>query len=452
MADYDFDLLVIGAGSGGVRAARVAAELGARVAVIESGKVGGTCVNAGCVPKKLLVYAAEFARAFADAPGYGYAHVTPAFDWPRLIAHKDREIARLNQVYERALQTAGVALLRGYARFEDEHTVSIGARRVSGRFILLAVGSAPRKSDIPGGELAITSDEVFSLARLPERVTLVGAGYIGLEFAGMFRALGAVTQLVHHRDQILSHFDHDVREHMAGVLRKQGMDVRCGVEVRRIERARAGQGLIAELSDGSSVLSDLVLFAIGRAPRTAGIGLPEIGIELDDDGAVRVDEYGRSSIEHVFAVGDCNGGTTLTPIAIAEGQAVARTMFGPAPVPIEHRNVPTAVFSLPAIAHVGMTEEEAREGGRELDVYRSQFTPLKHALSGRDEQCLVKLVVDRRTQRVLGCHMVGADAPEIIQGLAIAVHMGATKADFDRTLGLHPTAAEEFVTLRRAVR
>jgi glutathione reductase (NADPH) len=449
MPSFDFDLVVVGGGSGGVRAARVAAELGARVALIEAGQLGGTCVNAGCVPKKLLAYAAQFAREFADSGGYGWEAPVPAFDWPALIAQKDHEITRLNGLYQRTLERAGVTIFAGRARFEDAHSLEFGGQRLRARFVLIATGGAPRHPRCEGASLTITSDEAFHLPSLPQRVTLIGGGYVGLEFACIFHWLGARVQLVHHGAHLLSTFDQDIGEHVTQALRKHGIDVRCGVEVLRV--ARSSDGLAVALSDGDELASDLVLSAIGRTPRTAGLGLAEIGVQTNRHGAVQVDAYCRSSLEHVFAVGDCIGRFALTPVAIAEGQAVAHTLFGKAAAHVDYENVPTAVFSSPPVASVGLSEHIARLRHPELDIYRSRFTPLKNTLSGRDEQTLVKLVVDRLSQRVLGCHMVGQDAPEVIQGFALALRLGATKADFDATIGVHPTAAEEFVTLRHAV-
>jgi glutathione reductase (NADPH) len=450
MAELDFDLVVVGGGSGGVRAARVAAELGARTALIEAGPLGGTCVNAGCVPKKLLVYGAEYARAFGDATGFGFDPGPARFDWRTLLAHKDHEIARLNAAYARTLESAGVEIVHGRARFADAHTLEVGERRMRAHHVLIATGGAPHVPDVPGRALAITSDQAFHLPRLPERVLLVGAGYIGVEFAGIFNALGARVQLVQRAAQVLSGFDHDVREHLGRMLVKSGITLHSGTEACAIERGASG--LRVALTDGTAVETDLVMFATGRRPRTAQLGLDAIKVRVRADAAIVVDDYGRSSLPHVFAVGDCTGRVALTPVAIAEGEAVARTLFGGhGPVGIEYDHIPTAVFSLPPVATVGLPEHVARVRHPELDVYRSAFLPLRHRLSGRDEQSMVKLVVDRLTQRVLGCHVVGQDAPEVIQGFAIALRLGATKRDFDATIGVHPTVAEELVTLRAPV-
>jgi glutathione reductase (NADPH) len=448
--DDDFDLVVIGAGSGGVRAARVAAELGARVAIVEEGKLGGTCVNAGCIPKKLLVHASELAYARIDARGFGYGKATPSFDWRALVAAKDREIARLNGVYLKLLQDAGVQVMRGSARLEGPHAVQVGERRLNGKYLLLAVGGQASVPEIPGRELGFTSDAAFHLPALSERVLVVGGGYIAVEFAGIFRGLGVDVQMVHRGEQILAGFDHDLREHLARELKKQGIAIRCNALLKSI--AAGETGLRVELSDAAVLETDAVMFAVGRVPRTRGLGLEEAGIALAADGAVLVDDYGRSSLPHVFAVGDCKGGLTLTPVAIADGQAAAHTMFGAGPCcPADPDKVPTAVFSQPPLATVGLTEEEARGCYDEVEVYRSAFTPLKHRLTGRATQSLVKLVVDKPTQRVVGVHMVGEGAPEIMQGFAVALQCGATKAQLDATIGIHPTAAEELVTLRARV-
>jgi glutathione reductase (NADPH) len=449
VAAFELDLLVIGAGSAGVRAARVAAELGARVAVVEADKVGGTCVNAGCIPKKLLVYAAEYGRAFDDARGYGWSPGARSFDWSSLIEHKNSEIERLNAVYRRSLETAGATLIAGRAKLIDAHSAQVGGRVLRSRYTLVATGGHPRAGQFEGCEHAITSDDAFHLERLPERITIVGGGYIALEFAGIFHNLGARVRLVHRGARILGGFDSDLRDHLTRELRRQGVDLRCGVTVRAL-RLREGE-LCAELSDGASDACGHLMLAIGRDPRTHGLGLEQVGVRLDAGGGVIVDDLGRSTVENIFAAGDCTGRLALTPVAIAEGEAIARALFGTAKAGLERERIPTAVFSQPPLAKVGLAEHEARERGIEIEVYRSQFTPLRHRLSGRDEQSLIKVIVDKQSQRLLGCHMVGADAPEIIQGLAVAMNCGATKDQLDSTIGIHPTAAEEFVTLRTKI-
>lgn len=446
MTTPDYDLFVLGAGSGGVRAARIAAGLGARVAVAEERHLGGTCVNVGCVPKKLLVYASHFADAFADARGFGWNVQSPRFDWRALIANKNREIARLNGVYRRLLEGAGVAVIEARARLVDATTVAAGDRTVRARHILVATGGRPVVPAVPGAEHVITSNEAFFLDDLPGRVVIVGGGYIAVEFAGIFAGLGARVHQLYRGSLFLRGFDDDIRSTLADEMRKKGIDLRFETTVERITR-RGDERLVA-LASGETIACDQVLYATGRAPNTEGLGLEAAGVRLDGNGAVVVDAYSRSSVESIFAVGDCTDRLNLTPVAIREGQAVAWTLFGAKPTTADHTGVPTAVFSQPPAATVGLTEAEARAGHARVDVYRTAFRPMKHTLTGRDEKTMIKLVVDAETDRVLGAHMVGADAPEIIQGIAIALKCGARKADFDATVGIHPTAAEEFVTLR----
>ncbi len=445
MARLDFDLLVVGGGSGGVRAARVAAGLGARVGLIEKAKLGGTCVNAGCIPKKLLYCGAETAQAFHDATPYAEGLGRARVDWSRLVARTDREVLRLNGVYRALLERAGVIVLEGEARVVEPTEIRIGRRRLRSRYLIIATGGAPRVPKVDGRELAITSDQAFHLDRLPRRIVIAGAGYVALEFASIFRRLGVEVQIVYRAAEILSGFDDDARRHLAGELRKQGIGLRPGQQVRALRRH--GARLRVELTSGGELDTECFMFAVGRVPTTTGLGLDRIGVALGDDGRVLVDEHNRSSVEGIFAIGDCTGGLGLTPLAIAEGQAVARALFG-APEPLIDRDlVPTAVFCQPQLAKVGLSETTARERGLEPELYRSVFVPLEHRLSGRDELALVKLVVDRDTQRVLGCHVVAPHAAEIIQGFAVALRCGATKAQLDRTLGVHPTVAEELVTM-----
>ncbi|MBE3603632.1 glutathione-disulfide reductase [bacterium] len=446
MQKYDYDLFVIGAGSGGVRASRVAAQLGARVAVAEERYLGGTCVNVGCIPKKLLVYASEFSDAFADAAGFGWTIGASRFDWGALIANKDKEIARLNGVYERLLTTAGVTIIDGRATLLDAHTVAIGSERITARYILVAVGGWPAAPRIPGAELAISSNEAFHLHAMPERVIVVGGGYIGVEFAGIFRGLGAEVTLVHRGDLFLRGFDDDLRAALADEMRKRGVALRFNTLLERIEKR--GAGVRATLTNGETIDAALVLLATGRRPNTHGLGLEAAGVKMDGAGAIVVDRHSRTSVENIFAVGDVTNRRNLTPVAIAEGRAAAETMFGKRAMAVDYENVPSAVFSHPPIATVGLTEMEARARFGAVDIYKSSFRPLKHTLSGRDERTLMKLVVEPKSERVLGCHMIGADAGEIIQGLAVALQCGATKRQFDATIGIHPTAAEEFVTMR----
>jgi glutathione reductase (NADPH) len=449
MSRYDYDLFVIGAGSGGVRAARVAAGHGARVAVAEEYRVGGTCVIRGCVPKKLLAYAAHFREDFEDARGFGWKTDEPRFDWPALIANKDREIDRLNGIYKKLLSDAKVALIESRAVLADPHTVEVGGKRVTAERILIATGARPSLPTEPGAEHGITSNEAFHLPKLPGHVTVCGGGYIACEFAGIFNGLGAKVTHLYRGEQILRGFDDDVRHALAAEMGKKGIDIRLNTIVKRTDKAGGRYKLT--LSDGSTLDTDLVMYAIGRKPNTAGMGLEEAGVALGGDGAVMVDEHSQTQMPHIHAVGDCTNRLNLTPVAIREGQAFADTVFGGRPTAVDHHNVPHAVFSQPPVGSVGMTEAFARIHCGALDIYRTSFRPLKHTLSGRDEKTMMKLVVDRTSQRVVGVHMVGLDAPEIVQSIAIAVKIGATKPQFDATMALHPTAAEEFVTLRTPV-
>jgi glutathione reductase (NADPH) len=443
---YDYDLFTIGGGSGGVRASRMAAQFGARVALAEERYLGGTCVNVGCIPKKLFVYASEFSDAFDDSAGFGWTVGERSFNWQTLIANKDREIARLNGVYEKALTDHGARILRARATIADAHTVVVGSERYTARYILIATGGWPSAPSIPGGELAISSNEAFFLPQFPSRVIIVGGGYIGVEFAGIFHGLGAKVSVVHRGELFLRGFDEDVRRALAAEMGKREIELRFNRQVARIEKLALG--IRATLDDGATVEADLIMFATGRTPNTHDLGLERAGVKLDHEGAVVVDSYSCSSVPNIYAVGDCTDRLQLTPVAIAEGQAVAETLFHGNPQTPDYVNVPTAVFSEPRIGTVGLTEAEARERYGAVDVYKSSFRPLKNTVSGRDEHSFMKLVVDRKTDRVVGCHMVGTDASEIIQGLAIALRCGATKAQFDATVGIHPTAAEEFVTMR----
>jgi glutathione reductase (NADPH) len=445
----DFDLFTIGAGSGGVRASRMAAMTGARVAVAEAGALGGTCVNVGCIPKKLFVYASHFADDFGDAAGFGWTVGERSLDWPRLLANKNREIERLNGVYARLLDGAGVTRFAGRATLVDANTVEVAGRRHRAANILVATGGWPSLPDVPGIEHAVTSNEMFHLPALPSRAVVVGGGYIAVEFAGILHGLGvAVTQL-YRGPLFLRGFDDDVRRTLADEMRKRGVDLRFQARVARIERAGDERRVVLE--DGSVVVADAVLYATGRRPLTAGLGLERVGVETRPDGAIVVDAWSRTSVPSIWAIGDVTDRIQLTPVAIHEAMALVRTLFGGVPTKPDHEDVASAVFSQPPVATVGLTEAQARERHGEVVVYRSTFRPLKHTLTGRDEQTMMKLVVDRASDRVVGVHMVGADAAEIIQGLAVAVKMRATKADFDATIGIHPTAAEEFVTMRDPV-
>lgn len=443
---HDFDLITIGAGSGGVAASRKAGALGARVAICESRRVGGTCVLRGCVPKKLLVYGAHVRDVIEDAAGFGWTIGDAQLDWGRLIAAKDRELTRLSDIYVRMLRDAGVQLFEGFARVVDPHTVDVGGRTITAKHILVATGGRPVRPDIPGVDLGVTSDEALDLPRLPARALIIGGGYIAVEFAGIFRAAGVDTTVAVRGDNVLRGFDCDVRSSLAEELRKRGIRLLCETAVRSVERS--GDGLSVRLGGGEMIDTDLVMFATGRAPNSAGLGLEEVGVRLDARGAIEVDAHARTAVPSIFAVGDVTDRINLTPVAIAEGRALVETLFRDNPTAMDHDDVPSAVFSYPPVGTVGLTEAAARARFGAVDVYRARFRPMKHTLSGRDERTMMKLVVDRASQRVLGAHMVGADAPEIIQGIAIAIKCGATKAQFDATVGIHPTAAEEFVTMR----
>jgi glutathione reductase (NADPH) len=446
MPAHDVDLFVIGGGSGGVRAARIAAEHGARVAIAEEYRYGGTCVIRGCVPKKLLVYAAEFRDAFADAGAYGWQAGEPTFDWATLIRNKDAEIDRLEGIYRRLLETCGARIVEGRAVLADPHTVEVGGRRVTAGTILVATGAHPYVPHGPGSDHFITSDDAFHLPALPPRVAVIGGGYIAVEFAHIFRGLGSEVTLIHRRAEVLRGFDHDLAQVVTRQLGERGVRLCMETEVIRVERGDAG--LTLTLQDGSTLACDAAMAATGRVPNTRGLGLEEAGVELTLAGAICVDEYSRTRVPHIYAVGDCTDRVNLTPIAIREGQAFADTVFGDRPTAIDHAHVPTAVFSQPAAAAIGLTEAEARAGGGEVHIYKAMFRPMKHSLTGRNERVLMKLVVDGASQRVLGAHMVGHDAPEVIQCVAIAVRMGATKADFDATVAIHPTTAEELVLMK----
>ena len=446
MADYDYDFFVIGGGSGGVRAARIAAGYGARVAVAEERYLGGTCVNVGCVPKKLLVYAAHFADDFDDAQGFGWSVGERRFDWPRLIANKNDEIARLNGVYRRMLEGSGVEVIDDHARLADAHTVAVGDDRHRAGHILVATGGWPVVPEFPGAEHAITSNEAFFLDSLPERVVVVGGGYIAVEFAGIFHGLGSRVAQLYRGPLFLRGFDDDVRAFLADEMRKKGVDLRFDSVVERIDKANGA--LTVVLAGGETIEADLVMYATGRVPNSQGIGLEAAGVALDAKGAVVVDDYSQTTVDNIYAVGDVTDRVNLTPVAIREGHLVAETLFNGNPSKPDHSGIPSAVFSQPSIATVGLTEAQARERFSEVDVYKSAFRAMKHTLGGRDEKTLMKLIVDRASDRVVGVHMVGADAGEIIQGIGVALKCGATKAQFDATVGIHPTSAEEFVTMR----
>lgn len=445
---YDFDLFVIGAGSGGVRAARFAAGFGAKVAVAESRYLGGTCVNVGCVPKKLLVYGAHFADEFAQAEGFGWNLGAASFNWATLIANKNREIQRLNGIYRNLLVNSGVTLLEGHARLLDGQRVEVNGQVFSARHILLATGGWPQKPEIPGVEHAITSNEVFFLEQLPKRVLVVGGGYIAVEFASIFHGMGAQTSLLYRGDLFLRGFDGAVREHLQAQLSSSGMDLQFNSDIARIDKQVDGS-LLATLRDGRVLATDAVFYATGRRPMLDNLGLENTQVRLDTRGYVQVDEFYQSHEPSILAIGDMIGRVQLTPVALAEGMAVARRLFKPQEYrPVDYQLIPTAVFSLPNIGTVGLSEEQALAEGFNVQVFESRFRPMQLSFSSSTQKTLMKLVVDADSDRVLGCHMVGPEAGEIIQGLAVALKAGASKRIFDETLGIHPTAAEEFVTMR----
>jgi glutathione reductase (NADPH) len=448
MADFDVDLFVIGAGSGGVRAARIASGHGARVMVAEEYRVGGTCVIRGCVPKKLLVYASRFADEFEDAAGYGWTLGEPSFDWTTLITNKDREIDRLEAAYTTNLERAKVAIVKSRAVIEDRHTVRLVAdgKTVRAGTILIATGAAPHLgAEIAGLDHVISSNEAFHLRELPKRVLIQGGGYIAVEFAGIFNGLGSDVTLVYRGDQILRGFDNDVRDHLAAELTKRGIKIVCRQTVDAIEKI--DHGLDVELSDRESFVVDCVMFATGRKPNVQGLGLEKAGVTLAK-GAIAVDEYSRTSAPNIYAVGDVTDRVNLTPVAIREGHAFADTVFGGKPTRVDHTAIPTAVFSEPEVGAIGLTETQACERYPRVDIYKTSFRPMKATLAGRDTRSFFKLIVDAGSDRVLGCHIVGPDAGEMIQLVGIAMKMKATKADFDAVMAVHPTAAEELVTLR----
>ena len=448
MTSFDFDLFVIGGGSGGVRAARIAAGHGARVAIAEEYRFGGTCVIRGCVPKKLLVYAARYASDFADAAGFGWRAGSPAFDWPALIAAKDKEIARLEGLYRRGQETAGVSIFDERAVLAGPQAVRLaGGRTVTAEKILIATGGRPNLDPtLAGQEHAITSDEVFDLPELPKRMVIVGGGYIAVEFASIFNGLGSDVTLLYRGDKVLRGFDMGLRDGLMEAMAGRGITFVLGDVPARIEKT--ANGLTGTTRGGHALKADQILFAIGRSPNTAGLGLDEAGVQCNGAGAVVVDARSRSSVPSIFAVGDVTDRMNLTPVAIREGHAFADTQFGGRLSQVDYDNIPTAVFTTPEIGTVGLSEETARSRFGAVDVYETRFRPMRNILASREERTLMKLIVDPATNRVAGVHILGPDAAEIVQMAAIALNLNATKADFDRTMALHPSAAEELVTLR----
>lgn len=449
MTEYDYDLFTIGAGSGGVRASRISASYGAKVAVAEERYLGGTCVNVGCVPKKLLVYASHFSEDFEDAAGFGWTVGERSFDWSKLIANKNTEIERLNGIYERLLGNAGVEVFNGTATVIDPHTVSINGKTVTAKYILVATGGWPSVPDFPGNEHAITSNEAFFLEKLPKRVLVVGGGYIAVEFAGIFNGLGSDVIQLYRGPHFLRGFDDDVRMVLADEMRKKGVDLRFNTNIARIEKTP--DAYLAELEDGTEIETDLIMYATGRDPKSRNIGLESAGVDLAANGAVKVDDYFKTSVDSIYAIGDVIDRVALTPVAIAEGMILAGNLFKDQTRMADYEDIPTAVFSQPNIGTVGLTEAQARDKYGAVDIYTSSFKPMKHTLTGSDEKTFMKLIVDQASDRVVGFHMVGPDAGETTQGVGIAFKCGATKAQFDATIGIHPTAAEEFVTMREKV-
>ncbi|MFA5679465.1 MAG: glutathione-disulfide reductase [Pseudomonas sp.] len=448
MSEYDFDFFVIGAGSGGVRASRMAASFGARVAVAEELYLGGTCVNVGCVPKKLFAYAAHFSEDFSDARGYGWDLSGAAFNWQRLLENKNTEIARLNGIYHNLLTAAGVTLVNGRAHLLDSHTVAVGDKTYSAERILIATGGWPFIPEFPGHEHVISSNEVFYLEQLPKRCVVVGGGYIAVEFASIFHGLGCQTSLLYRGDQFLRGFDQGVRDHMVVSMQSKGLDLQFNADVVKVDKQADGS-LAVHLKTGETLETDLVLYATGRRPKLDGLGLENTAVELDKKGFITVDKDYQTNDPAIFAIGDVTNTVQLTPVALAEGMALARRLYQPEEYrPVDYQDLATAVFCIPNIAALGLTEEQARAQGHKLDIYESRFRPMRNTLAGNPEQSFMKMLVDQGSDKVLGIHMIGPDAGELIQGLAVALKAGATKAVFDATLGIHPTAAEEFVTMR----
>jgi glutathione reductase (NADPH) len=449
VAEYDYDLFVIGAGSGGVRASRFSAANGARVAVAEDQFMGGTCVNVGCIPKKLFVYASHFHEDFADAAAYGWTVKPDSFDWRTLVDNKDKEITRLNGIYRRMLEGAGVTIVDGRATVVDPHTVAVAGKNYTAEHILVAAGSWPNDLRYEGGEYVITSNDAFFLDQLPKKLVIEGGGYIAVEFAGIFNGLGVDTTLSYRGSLIMRGFDDDIRQHLQGEMEKKGIKLKLNASFEKVEKTDAG--LTVHLDDGTTLEADTVMSAIGRRPNVNGLGLEEAGVALKDNGAVIVDDYFQTNVKSIYAIGDIIDRYQLTPVALAEGMAVYKTLFRDEPSAVDYEYIPTAVFSQPPIGTVGLMEDEAREKYGDVSIFKSTFRTLKNTLTGSDEQTFMKMIVDKASDKVVGIHMVGTDAGEMMQGFAVAMKAGATKAVFDSTIGIHPTSAEEFVTMREPV-
>ena len=449
MASCDYDLFVIGAGSGGVRASRMSASHGAKVAVAEERFLGGTCVNVGCIPKKLFSYGSHYPDEAKDAAAYGWDFAAPTLDWSRLIENKNKEIERLNGIYRILLENAGVTLYEARATLIDAHTLDVGGEKVTADRVLIATGGRPETDDVPGAEHAIVSDDAFYLPNRPNRALVVGGGYIAVEFAGIFNGYGADTSLIYRRDLFLRGFDMDVRIHLAQEMEKNGINLIWNTVIERIEKT--DDGLKVTMSNGETGQFDQILYAIGRKPNTQNMGLEDVGVEMTDKGAIVVDDYYQTSVDNIYALGDIIDRFQLTPVAIGEAMKLSSNLFKGTKDKMDYADIPTAVFSDPPIGTVGLTEKDAQAQYGDVDVYRSTFRTLKDTLTGSVAQTMMKLIVDRKSDRVVGCHMVGPDAGEITQGLGIALKCGATKAQFDATVGIHPTAAEEFVTMREPV-
>lgn len=449
MAQYDYDLFVIGAGSGGVRAANMAAAQGARVAIAEERHLGGTCVNLGCVPKKLLVYASQFRDEFEAAAGFGWTVGKSSLNWSQMIANKNEEVERLHAVYRNRLQKSGASIITGRATLLDAHTVAVDGAQFSAERILIATGGWPFIPEIPGKQHVVTSNEMFFLDQLPNRIIIVGGGYIAVEFASILHGLGVDTTICLRGHKLLDGFDEDIRDFLAAEMSRKGINILFNTDIEAIESA-PGDEFAVRLIDGSKMTTDLVMYATGRKPNSSELGLETLGVALDDNGAIKVNSDYQTNVPSIYALGDVTDRVNLTPVAIAEGMALVNALYIKQPHAVDYDNIPTAVFCQPSIGSVGLTETQAREKYPDIDIYQTRFTPIKNTLSGLEEKTLMKMIVVRSTDLVVGMHMVGADAPEIIQGMAVAIRSGATKAIFDSTIGIHPTAAEEFVYLRKA--